>query len=229
MIKTNGKYRWSEADKKRISDNRKKYLKENPSKHPWKNKNKQISIPCEIIKEKLSSLNIDFIEEYQPLYPKRFFSIDIAFPDKKIGIEINGNQHYNRDGNLNDYYQSRHDLIESHGWKIYEFHYSNVYNNYIIENILDIINKNDIVDKFDYKFWVRPQYLKREEKEKRNKEKIEKIEKIKSELISSGIVFDKYGWVKEASDIIGITPQKVGKWMNKNLPSFYQDNCYRRK
>ena len=24
----------------------------------------------------------------------RFFSIDIAFPDEKIGIEVNGNQHY---------------------------------------------------------------------------------------------------------------------------------------
>lgn len=28
----------------------------------------------------------------------RSFSLDIAFPEKKIGIEVNGNQHYERNG-----------------------------------------------------------------------------------------------------------------------------------
>ena len=49
-------------------------------------------------------------------------NIDIAFPDIKLGIEINGNQHYNSDGTLKDYYQERHNLIEEAGWKLLEVH-----------------------------------------------------------------------------------------------------------
>lgn len=65
--------------------------------------------------------NIIFIEEYKPLND-RLFSIDIAFPDKMIGIEINGNQHYDIEGNLKPYYQNRHELIETAGWTLLEFH-----------------------------------------------------------------------------------------------------------
>jgi len=82
---------------------------------------KFISPPCEKAKEFLRSKNIQFVEEYQPLLHKdRFYSIDIAFPERKIGIEINGNQHYERDGTLTSYYQTRHNLIEAEGWTLYE-------------------------------------------------------------------------------------------------------------
>ena len=43
--------------------------------------------------------NIPYIPEYNEHGVKdRNFSIDIALPDKMVAIEINGNQHYNRDG-----------------------------------------------------------------------------------------------------------------------------------
>ena len=68
-----------------------------------------------------------------PLYPDRYFSIDIAFPDKKIGIEINGNQHYDSSGELKKYYRERHNLIEEKGWKLLEFHFKEIYKEEIIE------------------------------------------------------------------------------------------------
>lgn len=106
--------------KEKISVARKKYLFENPDKHPWKKKDKFISEPCEKLKERLLNENILFEEEFQPL-EDRFFSIDIFIPSKNIGIEVNGNQHYNKDGSLRTYYQKRHDLIEESGIRLIDW------------------------------------------------------------------------------------------------------------
>lgn len=113
----------SEETKLKISEARKKYLRENPEKHPWKNDDKFISVPCENFKKFLSNRGIIFVEEYNPI-EDRNFSVDIAFPKEKIGIEINGNQHYDNEGKLKPYYADRHNLITESGWSLYEFHYS---------------------------------------------------------------------------------------------------------
>lgn len=124
--------------KKIISEKRKEWLKNNPNKHCWKNNKKFTSVPCEYVKNILRNKNISFVEEFQPL-KDRGFSIDIAFPNNKIGIEINGNQHYNSDGTLKEYYENRHNIIESNGWKLYEIPYTNVYKkefDFMLNNIL---------------------------------------------------------------------------------------------
>lgn len=72
----------------------------------------------------------------------RHYSIDIAFPDIKLGIEINGNQHYDRKGNLLPYYQERHDLITQAGWKLIELHYSIAWK---LDKIFDILENNQIM------------------------------------------------------------------------------------
>jgi very-short-patch-repair endonuclease len=232
MVRVNGKVHHTKQERKILSEKRKKYLKENPDKHPWKAKNKQRSVPCEILKKTLKENGINFIEEYQPLYPDRFFSIDIAFPDKKIGIEINGNQHYTNEGVLTSYYKERHRLIEKSGWKLYEFHYSSVYNGMIENSIEKILEKAEVVQEFDYKFWISNKEKRileeRKRKEKKEKKKQEDINRILYKLESSDINFSKLGWVEHASKIVGITPQKVGKWMERNLPEFYE-KCYVRK
>lgn len=134
-------YKISEETRKLLSTKRNDFLKNNPDKHPWKNKSNSLSAPCEHLKSKLKELNISFVEEYQPL-ENRFFSIDIAFPDKKIGIEINGNQHYEKDGKLKPYYQDRHDLIVSNGWMLKEINYSDVWNQDFLDIILKFITEN---------------------------------------------------------------------------------------
>jgi very-short-patch-repair endonuclease len=105
-----------------------------------------------LVKKYLRELNVQFIEEFQPcLDINRFFSIDIAFPDKKIGIEINGFQHYEDDNfSLKPYYQKRHDILENLGWKIYEIHYSLCYNHDEISKILPQILASEKKIEFDY-------------------------------------------------------------------------------
>jgi very-short-patch-repair endonuclease len=144
----------SEETKEKISKSIKNFYNENPDKFYWRNKNKHISKPCELFKEKLREKNISFLEEYKVL-DDRLFSADIAFPKNKIIIEINGNQHYDREGKLKPYYQERHDLIEKSGWKVYEYHYSICYKDEIISEIIDKIKINHNLDNIDYSFYLK--------------------------------------------------------------------------
>lgn len=125
-ISATGRLHTSET-KELLSKKRRKWLEENPERHPWKRSDKFTSIPCEILKQKLRDSGISFEEEYQPIQG-RFFSIDIAIPEKKIGIEVNGEQHYKRSGELKDYYRDRHKIIEEAGWTLIELHYALCYN-----------------------------------------------------------------------------------------------------
>jgi C2H2-type zinc finger len=118
--------RHTEESKKKLSLSRIKYLSENPEKHPWKRHTKFKSEPCEKFKEILRDIGLIFEEEFNPI-PDRFFAVDVAFPDQKLCFEINGEQHYNRDGSLRKYYRDRHDIIENSGWTIIEIHYSKAY------------------------------------------------------------------------------------------------------
>jgi len=144
----------TKATKKKLSKIRKKYLKENPDKHPWKKSNKFKSVPCEKFKDILRENNVSFLEEYQPI-SDRFFSIDIAFPNKKIGIEINGNQHYERDGKLKKYYEDRKKLIENEGWKLFDYHYSIAYDVKMCEDIISTLKKKYDLGKLDYSFYIK--------------------------------------------------------------------------
>lgn len=129
-----------EEQKKRLSEFRKYWLKKNVENHPWKKSTKFISKPCEDLKEYLRKNGLVFEEEWTPL-TDRYFSIDIAFPTIKIGIEVNGEQHYNRNGSLRSYYQKRHDLIEAEGWTLFELHYAKVYDDLQIGPIVQRIER----------------------------------------------------------------------------------------
>jgi len=67
--------------------------------------------------------------------------------------------------------------------------------------------------------------------QKIEKEKIKKQEiQNKIDLIlNSDIDFSKYGWVQKVSEILKISPQKVGKWMKRNMLEFYNTKCFKRK
>lgn len=145
----------AESTRKKMSECRKAWLSANPEKHPWKRSSKFESEPCQKLKDMLRARSINFHEEFTPL-EDRFFSLDVAFPALKIGIEVNGEQHYNRNGSLKPYYQQRHDLIESAGWKLYEVHYSICYDQKRLSSIVDsILETHDLVG-VDLTFEVRP-------------------------------------------------------------------------
>lgn len=144
----------TEETKQKLSEKRKEYLKNNPDKHPWRLKSKFKSEPCENFKSILRQNNYKFLEEFAPSSEKNY-SIDIAFPEKMIGVEINGNQHYESSGKLKPYYQFRHDHIESLGWKLYEIHYSLCFDqNYVLNLISQIFNSENKIE-FNYEEFVK--------------------------------------------------------------------------
>lgn len=133
-----------------LSDSIKMHYKTNPDKHPWKYHDKFKSKPCENFKKILTDNNIKFIEEYSN-FEERRFSIDIAIPEYKIGFEINGNQHYNKDGTLKDYYQKREEYLNGLGWTIYQIHFSVCFDSKVVLNLYEnAINGTHKIFDFDY-------------------------------------------------------------------------------
>lgn len=122
----------------KMSLSRKLFLQKNMDKHPWKYSRKFVSVPCQYLKKILSDNNLNYEEEFSPLID-RSFSIDIAFPEYLLGLEVNGNQHYNKNGTLKSYYRKRHKLIESKGWKLIQIKYKKVYDEKFITKLLNTI------------------------------------------------------------------------------------------
>lgn len=142
----------TEETKKKLSEKRKAWLAANPDKHVWKRHSKFKSVPCEKIKQKIIEMGIKFLPEFTPL-KERAFAVDIAFPEKMVCIEVNGNQHYDSTGKLKPYYQEKHDLISKNGWKIIEVHYSLCYNEEHINSLISTINNIPRLNDFDYDVW----------------------------------------------------------------------------
>ena len=134
------------------SEKRKAWLKANPEKHVWKRHSKFKSVPCEKLKEFILSRNIKFLPEFTPL-TDRAFAVDVAFPEKMICLEVNGNQHYDATGKLKPYYQEKHDLITLAGWKVIEMHYSLCFNIEYISSLLDTVLNLPVLNDFDYSVW----------------------------------------------------------------------------
>lgn len=229
--------RHSEETKKILSEKRKQYLKEHPNEHVWKRSNKFVSKPCEYLKQQLKNNNINFVEEYTP-FDDYSFSVDIAWPDVKIGIEVNGNQHYNSDGSLVEYYSNRHQIFKERGWKIYEIHYSKCYK-LDIKNFIDLENL-DIFDK-DYvgKYFSDKELkkLKREEKQKDKEKKLENkniLYKQRREALidleqNSNIDFSKFGWVNFAKEYMetnypSIPVKQLHRLIKYYYPEFFENN-----
>lgn len=66
LIKHKYKVKLTDEVKRKLSVSRTNYLKKHPESHPWRNKDKFISPPCEYLKTKLRNNGISFVEEYQP-------------------------------------------------------------------------------------------------------------------------------------------------------------------
>lgn len=224
-------YARTNEQKTHLSNLRKKFLSENPDKHPWRSSTKNKSTPCENVKQYLTNKQVSFIEEYKPLN-ERFFSIDIAFPNLKIGIEINGNQHYNLDGTLARYYQERHDLIESAGWKLLEIHYTRCFDELSIGKIFDFdfpIDSNDEIERIKYMLnrTITPKIIKNRGQKIRLQTDSIWAEK-KDIIFDHNINFQKFGWVSKVSKVLNISTQNVCKWMKRYHSEFYK-TCFHKK
>lgn len=84
----------------------------------------------DLVREYLQTLSLNMIAEYTPEDFERFFRIDFAILNKKIAIEVNGNQHYKRNGEFNEYHLERQQYIESKDWKVINIPAVNIKNNF---------------------------------------------------------------------------------------------------
>ena len=229
-------HKWTPEEKETLSIKRKQYLSSHPEEHTWKRNNKFISKPCEYLKNEFRKNNINFIEEYSP-FTDYNYSIDIAWPNLKIGIEVNGNQHYNNDGQLNEYYQKRHNIFKERGWRLYEIHYTKCYK----LNVNEFINNNNL-DTLDEEY-VKNYFLRKEEKKnnlnmikQRKKIEKEKIQQQRKEILiklekESNIDFSKYGWVNLAKQYIeNIDKTFPTKMLHRSIlkyyPEFFKNKIY---
>ena len=218
----------SEETKENLSKIRSEFLKANPDKHPWKNNEKFKSKPCEFLKDFLRKNGISFIEEYNDF--DKNYSIDIAFPKSKIALEVNGNQHYNNDGTLKEYYLIRDTYFKNLGWKTIQIPCHKVYSKDFQANIIEYL-KNNIDVNFEYKPLER-KHCKRCGKDlpKLYKSKLCKrctmevstnvrnVERV-FKIAEANIDFSKFGFIKKVSDVLELTPQHTSRWLKLYAPN----------
>ena len=114
LIEVGKKRKHSEETKNKISESRKKYLKENPDKVPYKlNHSSKESYPEKYFNELFLNENIK-VERY---YYIGLYELDFCIPDKKIDIEIDGEQHY-VDERIEKSDINRNEFLEKLGWTI---------------------------------------------------------------------------------------------------------------
>ena len=229
---------------KHLSENHKQKIRDGLQK--WKIEHREEFLAyskgqskcCENFKQYLRDNNIDFIEEYMPYPNERLYSLDIAFPDEKIAIEINGSQHYDNKGNLNQFTLDKQSFFENKGWKIiqiyYRWCYGVLYNNKEINSIFDlpIHNKNYVKEIY------KRSYKKQEQKLIKDKQKQE-IEENHKQIIynlitNSGIDFSKRGWSHKAIDYLKsrneLWNKLIFKCIRKYAPDFLKrDDVWKRK
>lgn len=206
------------------SATRKNYLKNNPENHFWRERSSNRSVPCEVFKEQLRMRGIEFVEEHYPL-EDRFFRIDVAFPEHKLGIEINGSQHYKMGSSqLTDYYQDRHNIIESNGWKLIEVYHRHVWDSNKVDELVNIIEEAFNGDDLSfYSKFERPKTKKQiaaELRKERQKAKSlqpgsEKLEMYRKAIEEADP--KKWGWTTRAATKLGISHTHVRRIANKHF------------
>lgn len=233
---------------KKLSEEHKQHIKEGlqhwkeTHKEEFLNYSRSKSKCCENFKNYLKQNNIDFVEEYCPYPNERLYSLDIAWPDEKIAVEINGSQHYDNKGNLNKLTLDKQKFFEDHGWKIIQIYYRWCYEmickNKQINSIFDLPIHNKEYVKEIYK----RSYIKEQEKlklEKLKQEQKQEIEEQHKQIIynlinNSKIDFTKSKWSKQSIEYLSnrneLWNKGIFRCIRKYYPEFLQrDDVYKRK
>jgi hypothetical protein len=169
-------YKHTSQTKAQMSESRKAWLREHKSEHNWRFKGE--SFPEKVMREWLETLGLNVIAEYMPEEFDRFFRIDFAILDKKIAIEVNGNQHYKRNGEFSDYHLRRQDYLVAKGWKVINVPAVNVLNDFenVKKQIVEFVGASSesvvSIEKI-----VTHRQIRRAEKAKRKQQKIEQSRK----------------------------------------------------
>jgi len=110
----------SDETKKKISESRKKYLLENPDKVPYLlNHSSKESYPEKYFSEVFINEGI----EVQRYFRIGLYELDFCVIDKKIDIEIDGDQHY-LDKKIVESDKKRNEFLEEKGWEVIRIRWS---------------------------------------------------------------------------------------------------------
>ena len=242
--------RWhSPETKDKIRAARLRYLQNNPDKVPYlmNHSSKGSSYPELYWKELIEK------EELPLKYHKQvgLYELDFYNEEKLIDLEIDGNQHYT-DKRIVASDLRRTQYLQDLGWTVLRVRWSNwkklsdeekaqyvkdlrtcIENKAIVPVLPDL--KKAVPEKPVRKSLERPKRKTQRKKERvqprtveRKVQRAQETQRRVNLLVSSEINFSVYGWVNQASDVLGITPQKVCKFMIKNMPDFYS-TCFHRK
>ena len=110
----------SDDTKKKISNSRKEYLKNNPDKVPYLlNHSRNESYPEKYFTDVFTERKIDIVKSYRI----GLYELDFCILDKKIDIEIDGEQHY-LDSKIIDSDKRRNKYLEDLDWSIIRIRWS---------------------------------------------------------------------------------------------------------
>ena len=111
----------SEETKERLSKIRKKYLSENPEKVPYLiNHSSKTSYPEKYFMELFEKENINL--KYHHMINK--YELDFCDLDKKVDIEVDGEQHY-VDKRIAASDKDRDEFLKNLGWKVFRIRWAN--------------------------------------------------------------------------------------------------------
>ena len=206
-----------------ISNKLKEYYLKHPERVPYKlnHKHKETYPECYF-----KNILKGFICQYRP--EGTLYEIDFANIDKKIAIEIDGEQHY-VDKRIVEHDKKRTEILESMGWKFIRVrwsYYKTLNKQQQIFIVKQLLNESmDVTIKLkefvDYK---KEQINIKKQKDKLESKKLidDRIEKI----LLSGIDCTKLGWVSLMKKHLNIT-KSPSSWIAKYMPEYYL-NCYKR-
>jgi very-short-patch-repair endonuclease len=111
----------TEETKQKLSKIRKEYLQEHPEKVPYRlnHYSKGPSYPELYFRELFQKEQLDL----EPEVPYTIYQLDFANKEKKVDIEIDGDQHY-LDKRIVESDKRRNDLLEKDGWIVFRIKWS---------------------------------------------------------------------------------------------------------
>jgi len=142
-------FKHSDETKEKIRQKRLSHLEENREGSPWDNRSKgkmsylEKWFFDEVIKKQDLAKRFDIVNEFS-IYP---YSIDFAFVNIKLAVELDGRCHFDNGKNRIDHDIKKDKfLTEEKGWKIFRISFNEL-NEETIERFLEVI---DNISEYSY-------------------------------------------------------------------------------
>jgi very-short-patch-repair endonuclease len=211
----------------KISKSVKEFYKNNPDIHPYKNINKE-SYPEKCFRECLEKNDIKgWIQELRIF----MYSIDFAFPEFKMCVEIDGNFHNLQSVKEKD--ERRTKYLNELGWRVIRFEAKRVNKEVYqcVNEVLEMLGEKqiEIPEEFFEKQKIR-ELLNLKKVERQPIKYIENLnKKLKNIVETCNIDFSKKEWKNKLAELFEYGTGATVRWMKNNMKDFYEEKCYKSK